>query len=318
VKQVAPVRSSVFVALLLVASSPCLRAQSANPSAAAQSVPADALGSALTAACREDAAAFAAYLTAPNAAAFRALPAMQQAEFLKRFVLLDAPGNPLLSTGSEGHPVMRCESGGLVSEMGFGATELRDNLAFIPVDVRQAPPESQRVRFGLVRESGSWKLLSVGLLLLDVPAMQQQWAEADLAAREAQAVAQLRKIADALKSYQTAFGRLPETLAWLGPADKGGISPEHASMVDEQLAAGETSDYRFRYSIVPAGSGFAGSADESERNKAAGFALAATPVAYGKTGRRSFYLDAAGILRGADKQGAVATSTDPKVEGPVP
>jgi hypothetical protein len=30
-------------------------------------------------------------------------------------------------------------------------------------------------------------------------------------------------------------------------------------------------------------------------------------------GRRSFFLDSSGILRGADKQGGVATSTDPRI-----
>ena len=55
--------------------------------------------------------------------------AEQQAALLKRFVLLDGPGKALLSTSSDGHPVMRCESGGITSEMRFGATESGENLA---------------------------------------------------------------------------------------------------------------------------------------------------------------------------------------------
>jgi hypothetical protein len=37
-------------------------------------------------------------------------------------------------------------------------------------------------------------------------------------------------------------------------------------------------------------------------------------VEYGKTGKWSFYLDAAGVLRGLDKQGARATAEDPRME----
>jgi hypothetical protein len=37
-------------------------------------------------------------------------------------------------------------------------------------------------------------------------------------------------------------------------------------------------------------------------------------VEYGKSGRRSFFLDSSGTLRGDDKKGAVATVTDPVIE----
>jgi hypothetical protein len=37
----------------------------------------------------------------------------------------------------------------------------------------------------------------------------------------------------------------------------------------------------------------------------------AVPVAYGKSGIHSFYIDARGVLRGGDKKGAPASPTDP-------
>ncbi len=74
--------------------------------------------------------------------------------------------------------------------------------------------------------------------------------------------------------------------------------------MDAELAAGAKSGYRFRYRIVPA---------TGEGGEAA-FELAATPVEYEKTGKRSFFLDTAGRLRGRDKQGAVATAADPILE----
>jgi type II secretory pathway pseudopilin PulG len=263
----------------------------------------------LTAACRHDEAAFSSHLTTDNAQAYRALTDEQRVALLKRLVLREDPGKPLLST-LEGHSVVRCEAGGVTSEMRFGTAEVRENLAFIPVSVPEGP-ESQSVRFGLIRESGQWKLLSVGLLLLDIPAMGRQWEESDRQARERSAIGALRQIASALKSYQSAYGKLPETLDQLGPPVQNGLSPEAAGLLASELAKGLAGGYRFRYAIVPAN----GEGDESDRDKAAGFTLAATPAEYGKDGRRSFLLDSGGTLRGADKNGAVATADDPSVEG---
>ena len=271
--------------------------------------PAQALEDTLTAACRHDEAAFANHLTSGNAQAYGALTQEQRVALLKRFVLLEDPGKPLLSA-LDGHKVLRCEAAGVTSEMRFGATEVRENLAFIPVSVPEGA-DTQSVRFGFVRESGQWKLLSVGLLLLDIPALGRQWEESDLQARERSAIAALRKVRSALKSYQRAYGNLPETLEQLGPPSQDGASPEAAGLLDSALAKGLAGGYRLRYAIVPA----SGEENESERNKAAGFSLAGTPVVYGKDGRRSFFLDSGGRLRGADKNGAVATANDPTVEG---
>jgi len=273
------------------------------------STPAAALVDALTAACREDPAAFATHLTSDSSKAFQHLSEAQQLAVMKRFVLLEQPGKPLLSGSPEGHTVLRCEAGGVVSEMRLGATQVDNNLAFIPVEVPEAADQTQSIRFGLIRQNGEWKLLSLGLLLLDIPAMAHEWEAAAGHARETQVVSDLRKIADALKSYQRAYGNLPETLDQLGPPGEAGISPEKAGLLDAQLASGEADGYHFRYSIVPA----AGEGDESERNKEAGFSLGATPVEYGKTGVISFYNDASGVIRGGDKHGAVATPDDPLI-----
>jgi hypothetical protein len=297
-----------FLALLFGVFASNVFAQRGAPSAPPQvSDPAEALQDSLTAACRHDEAAFAGHLTNDSAQAYRALTQEQRLAVLRRLVLLDDPGRPLLSA-SEGSAVVRCEAGGFTTEMRFGAAEVRENLAFIPVSVPDGS-ETQSVRFGLVRESGQWKLLSVGLLMLDIPALGRQWEQAALQARERDAIATLLKVGNALKTYQSAYGSLPETLEQLGQPPQGGASPEMAGLLDSDLAKGLAGGYRLRYSIVPAG----GEENESERNKAAGFMLAATPVVYGKDGRRSFLLDARGSLRGADKNGAVATADDPSI-----
>ncbi len=305
-------RIVLAVLAVLALGRPAVHAQ-ARTATAAKPDPAAALAATLSAACRHDETAFAAHLTAPAAAFFRQLPESQRATLLGRLVVLDAaPGNALLSTSGEGRTVVRCQSGGIVAELRFGAAEIQENLAFVAVEVPRTGEPTRSVRFGLVWEAGEWRLISVGLLLLDLPVMALEWVESDLRASEAKAVAAMREIADALGIYQRGFDRLPEALEQLGPAPKEGISPERAALLDESLAAGQGGGYRFRYVIVPA----AGAVDESERDKAAGFALAATPVQYGQAGRRSFYLDSNGELRGADKHGEVATSSDPRIDDP--
>jgi hypothetical protein len=293
-----------LVALLVVAG--------AADNARAQQSPAKpeaALTEALSAACRQDAITFANFLTIDNSTAYRALPEPQRTAFMKRFVLLEEPGRALLSTNASGHAVLRCETPSFDTEMHFGEARIRENLAFVPMEIPVPGESSEKITFGLVREAGNWKLLSLGLVLLDIPAMARQWEQADLEEREDKAVAGLRALATALESYRNAYGKLPDSLGPLGPAGTAGISPDAAGLVDAELAAGKKDGYTIRYTIVPAG----GNLPEEDANKAERFGLAATPDQYGKTGRKSFYLESGGVLRGADKQGALATSADPRI-----
>ena len=291
------------LALLMLASAITTRAQQKTPS------PQEALSEALSDACRQDDDAFAKFLTTDNAVAYRALPGPQRTAILKRFVLLEEAGRPLLSTGATGHEVLRCETPAITTEMRFGEVRLRENLAYVPLEIPIPGDAPRSITFGLVREAGNWKLLSMGLILLDVPALAQQWQQADLDASEETVIADLHALATALETYRRAYGKLPETLVSLGPAPAGGVSPEAAGLVDADLAAGNKDGYTIRYNIVPA----SGNPPEEDASKAENFGLAATPNEYGKGGRSSFFLDSEGILRGADKHGAAADSTDPRL-----
>lgn len=278
-------------ALLAAASGATQEAQEPNPSAA--------LTAAMVAACRQNEAAFARYLTADNAAAFGELPETQRRELMKRFVLVPEPGRPLLSNDPQGNTIIRCSTPSITAEIRLEKERVRENLAFVPVEIG-----GRRVEMGLVREGGGWRILSVGLLLVNIPELRKQWGIAEMEAKEAAAVNVLRGLAESVETYRRAFGALPERFEQLGPAPKEGVSPDAAQLVDAELAAGTKIGYRFRYRIVPA--------PDAEAPHA--YELAATPLEYGKTGRRSFLLDAAGKLRGSDKQGAVATTADPVVE----
>jgi len=283
-----------------------MRAQQSQQKAPSPEV---ALSEALSAACKQDAASFANSLTTDNATAFRALPGPQRTAMMKRFVLLEDAGRPLLSTSSSGHTVLRCESPGIATEMRFGETRVRENLAFVPMEIPIPGQDPRSITFGFVREGGNWKLLSLGLMLLDVPAMAKQWERSDIEAREEAAIADLRAVAAALETYRRAYGKLPDSLEPLGPAPPGGVSPEAAGLVDAELAGGSKDGYAIRYTITPSTAHL----PEEEASKAEAFSLAASPTEYGKTGRRSFFLDSSGVLRGADKQGGVAAVTDPRI-----
>jgi hypothetical protein len=73
--------------------------------------------------------------------------------------------------------------------------------------------------------------------------------------------------------------------------------------IDSVLASGYKYGYVFAMQTVAA-----------VPNQPATFSITATPRKYRKTGRTSFYLNTFGTLRGADKNGAVATADDPLFE----
>jgi hypothetical protein len=98
---------------------------------------------------------------------------------------------------------------------------------------------------------------------------------------------------------------LPESLAKLGPAPRGSAaSPDAAGLLDADLASGVRSGYRFRY-VISGGNSLGAPAK---------YEVAATPETYGRTGRRSFFRDTNGGLHGADRQGAVGSEVDPRLE----
>jgi type II secretory pathway pseudopilin PulG len=260
--------------------------------------PAASLAAALSAACRGSESQFENYLTADNASAFRALPPDERAAVLKRLALSGQTGKPLLSSDDQNHVVLRCTAPEGTAEFRFGAPRTRENLSFIPVAVT----DGENTEFGLVRENGGWRLISLGLVLLDIPQLSKQWAESDLAVREDAAIATLRSLAEAIETYRRAFGKLPDTLAQLGPAPKDQISPDQASLVSDELAMGTDGGYHFRYRVA-----------SGEQEDQTAFELAAVPETYGKNGRRSFFMDAAGKVHGADKHGELASADDPVI-----
>lgn len=280
-------------------------AQDSAANAAPQAGPTAALGDILAAACAQDQNDFSRFLTARNKESFSQLTPAARVAFMKRFVLLNEAGKASITTNPSGRPTVRCDTPAGAAEIQIGGADTRENLAFLRVELRDASDTGATpisVNMGLVREGGEWKILSLGVVLLDLPALEVEWDSAEAEQNEGAAIAAMNEVAQAVEAYRRKYTHLPESLVQLGAA-KGPVSAENAGLLDAELAAGRKNGYSFRYVVVGA----------SSLGAPAKYQLSATPTSYGRTGRRSFFRDAEGTLRGADHQGAVGSETDPKL-----
>jgi hypothetical protein len=287
--------------------------------AVAANGPAAALRDVLQAACTQSASEFSRYLTARSKEAFERLTPAARVALMKRFVLLNTPGKATSTANPAGRPIVRCETPDLTTEMSIGGTDTRDNLAFLPMELRDITDSTganvRQISMGLVREDGQWRLLSIGVLLLDLPSLEIEWDAEEAEANEITALGNLRRIADAVETYRRTYFRLPESLASLGlppsiasakntQAKPLAATREHAGLVDEELASGNKDGYEFR--IIIAGADTLGAP--------AKYQLSAIPSSYGRTGKRSFFRDPDGGWHAADHGGAVGSAADPVVQ----
>lgn len=111
-----------------------------------------------------------------------------------------------------------------------------------------------------------------------------------IAANERSAATNLRAIHKAQMTYQ----------ATTGNGSYGDLSQlGEQGLVPPNLVQGVSGSYRFELSMI------------GESN--AGYEAVATPVEYGRTGQRSFFINESGVLRGADKNGAAANISDVQI-----
>ncbi|HXR32205.1 MAG TPA: hypothetical protein VN830_00745 [Verrucomicrobiae bacterium] len=270
--------------------------------------PTSTLRDTLFAACSQNSTEFARALTVRNTQAFSRMTSATRTTLLKRFVLLDKPGQPRAEIDAAGDLSVYCATSDVTTQLQIGKPELRDNLAYISLTVKNAAAanedDSHRVLMGFVREAGQWKLLSLGLLMLDLPSLAEEWDRAEIKNNEQSAVDSMKTLAQAIETYRKTYTRLPDSLAVLGPPPQGPAKSEKADLIDAELAEGRRDGYSFRYVIVGANASGA----------PAKYELAAIPIDYGRTGSRSFFRDVLGVLHGADRRGAVGSVTDPKVD----
>jgi hypothetical protein len=289
-------------------STPGASSAPASKEIATASGPSAALKAVLSAACSQNQTEFVRFLTARNKEAFSRMTPAARTALMKRFVLLNEPGKASASANPAGRPILRCETPGVTTEMQIGGADLRENIALLPMELRDVTDTTgasvHQVTMGLVREDGQWKLLSLGVLFLDLPALEVEWDAEQMDAAEDSALEAVKKVSLAVEVYRNKYSHLPEFLANLGPPIHGAATGEAAGLLDSDLANGMKNGYAIRYVIVGA----------STLGAPAKYEVAATPQQYGRTGLRSFFRDSSGGLHAADRQGAVGSGTDPKVE----
>lgn len=114
-----------------------------------------------------------------------------------------------------------------------------------------------------------------------------------MAANETSAIGSLRVIAKSMEIYHVkGMGG-----ATSYPANYRDLGTMTAPELDSLLTTGEKSGYVF-----------------SGGGNAANYAITAVPIRYGTSGRRSFFIDATGVLRFSENNGAAATATDPAIQ----
>lgn len=137
---------------------------------------------------------------------------------------------------------------------------------------------------------------------------------ARMVANEASAVACLRTIAVANVNYSSTYGNgFAPDLGALGGADHS-ADCNHAQLLDDVLASGLKSGYRFTYTPKFDGQPAISSSASAKGCTAAGgsgFAVVAEPLTPGTTGQHSFFLDDSGIIR--EDTGA-ATAASPPIQ----
>jgi hypothetical protein len=114
----------------------------------------------------------------------------------------------------------------------------------------------------------------------------------DVPANEVAAIQTMKAYQQALRAYAAKCPEqgYPANLARLGP---GAGDCMHADLVEQKLSAMTPAQLGYVYSYHPGVEG---------AGRVTVFALVASPVSPGFTGRRFFYLDEAGIIRQADSQ----------------
>jgi len=295
------VRAICFGAFLLLANQ-------ASAQVSISSDPALVLRDALAAACSQNDSEFARALTLRNSDSFSHMTSTARSTLLKRFVLLNESGKPAVKNDPSGRILILCSTPGLATQLELDKPEIRDNLAYIPLTVRDANDSNsenlRRVTMGMVRENGEWKILSLGLLLLDLPSLENEWDRAEVKSNEQSAIQSMKAIVAAIESYRKTYTRIPDTLVALGPPTNGSPKADAAGLIDQELARGRKNGYLFRYVIVGA----------NNSGAPAKYELAAIPAEYSRTGVRSFFCDSSIIFHAGDHKGAIGSSIDPKLD----
>lgn len=129
-------------------------------------------------------------------------------------------------------------------------------------------------------------MIVVALILIIAAIAVPSMKEAEMHANEVSAVASVRAINTAEISYEATYGGYADTLANLGGVDPCRKSAETACLLDQSLAGGVKSGYKF----VAVGSNPSGGGNTS-------FVVGAAPEVFDRTGKRMFCSTEKNVIR---------------------
>jgi type IV pilus assembly protein PilA len=123
-------------------------------------------------------------------------------------------------------------------------------------------------------------LIVIAIILIIVTIAVPNLNNARIHASETAAIGAIRAIHEAQVQYFSTYKRFAATLAELGPPTSGASSSAAADLIQEDLASGTKGGYKFVVMATPSG-----------------YTISANPVAFGSSGRRTFYSDTNMTLR---------------------
>ena len=114
----------------------------------------------------------------------------------------------------------------------------------------------------------------IAIILIIVTIAVPKLNNARMNASETAAIGALRAVHEAEVQYYSTYGRYATTLTELGPPTSGAPSPAAADLLQEDMASGTKGGYKFVITATPTG-----------------YTINANPVAFGSSGRRTFFSD---------------------------
>ncbi|HLK63507.1 MAG TPA: prepilin-type N-terminal cleavage/methylation domain-containing protein [Bryobacteraceae bacterium] len=153
------------------------------------------------------------------------------------------------------------------------------------------PHRSATRGFSLVELLIALAIIAI-ILSIAIPMLMSAMANAT----ETVVIREVQSIHQAQVQYHTQFGDYASELAQLGPPANGVAGPEAAKLIPASLASGDKDGYTFLLTKTPVG-----------------FIVNANPKVFGKSGRRTFYIDEDGVVhQNWGSQPASATSPELK------
>jgi type IV pilus assembly protein PilA len=117
-------------------------------------------------------------------------------------------------------------------------------------------------------------LIVIAIILIIVTIAVPKLNNARMNASETAAIGALRAIHEAEVQYYSTYGRFATSLTELCPPTSGPPSAAAADLLQEDMSTGTKGGYKFVIAATPTG-----------------YTINANPVAFGSSGRRTFYSD---------------------------